>query len=661
MVKTIFTARKELFCAGNLGYTKNNLVRSDGWLSLFTESGNLVWSKRMQVPGYDLLTFRDMTAATDSTFLISGFIQTYWGATDPLNPVPNPNWGVLLHVDRYGNLLWARKMDKSFQPGTESTFIENLLKTRDGDIVMNTVLWKRPPFQTKTVMLKMDLSARIKWATAYASDIFEFRFNLSNRLIQLANGAIVAAGIIDQRIVGRDSILKVNYYWLSLDEKNGTKRWDRCYLLRNKAANVFFPESSVRNITELPNGDISFAAYADTNAITVPPASSRSVNMIADANGMLKKTIAYQTALPGSYTVDGSGLADGSQLLLTENGGSASIAEIDVGGRPVRWNTLQTTNGRERAAAFCTGGNQYFVFMNIPADAKQTQLVRTAPAADVNCRIIPGDFTAYTADFFSGDNAQMQFGSDSVMQDPFSVLQVTASEYPLQRTDECNYSCCASAAAATMKKDTICSGGFVLPDNTRIQYSGDYFVRFSTAKGCDSIVYYSFEVRREPSSLSLGKDTCMENKDSVVLYATPGYGQYRWMNEPVSTADHYTVRQAGVYSVSVQNICGAKTSRVTVHALCDAPLYIPNAFTPNGDYLNDVFRIPATGKHKLISFRIYNRWGNLLFSSDDFSRGWDGSYRKIKQPSGTYVYQVEAESLLTGRKISLAGSLQLIR
>jgi gliding motility-associated-like protein len=71
-------------------------------------------------------------------------------------------------------------------------------------------------------------------------------------------------------------------------------------------------------------------------------------------------------------------------------------------------------------------------------------------------------------------------------------------------------------------------------------------------------------------------------------------------------------------------------------------VFIPTAFTPNGDGKNDVFRPTVAGMRQFLYLRVYNRWGQLLFNSGQPNQGWDGTFNGVKQPSGTYVYAVEA-------------------
>ncbi len=86
-------------------------------------------------------------------------------------------------------------------------------------------------------------------------------------------------------------------------------------------------------------------------------------------------------------------------------------------------------------------------------------------------------------------------------------------------------------------------------------------------------------------------------------------------------------------------------------------MYIPNAFTPNGDGINDQFGIKGEGVQDY-EILVYDRWGEVIFESDSPLKQWDGSYKGQPVQQGTYVYQVFTQG--TGKR-SRTGSVTLIR
>ena len=80
----------------------------------------------------------------------------------------------------------------------------------------------------------------------------------------------------------------------------------------------------------------------------------------------------------------------------------------------------------------------------------------------------------------------------------------------------------------------------------------------------------------------------------------------------------------------------------TVEITPPVSVYIPNAFTPDGDGLNDIF-IPVGKGITEYTLQIFDRWGELIFQSSDFNTGWDGTYKSEPVPMGSYVYKISAK------------------
>ena len=80
----------------------------------------------------------------------------------------------------------------------------------------------------------------------------------------------------------------------------------------------------------------------------------------------------------------------------------------------------------------------------------------------------------------------------------------------------------------------------------------------------------------------------------------------------------------------------------TVEVVPPLSVYIPNAFTPDGDGLNDVF-IPVGKGITDFTLQIFNRWGELIFESNDSKKGWDGTFKNEAVPTGAYVYKMTAK------------------
>lgn len=107
--------------------------------------------------------------------------------------------------------------------------------------------------------------------------------------------------------------------------------------------------------------------------------------------------------------------------------------------------------------------------------------------------------------------------------------------------------------------------------------------------------------------------------------------------------------------------CYSDTIRAFVYIKESDTLYLPNAFTPDGDGLNDVF-IPVVSDKNISSylFRIYNRWGMLVFESNQIKQGWDGNYLGNPCETGIYIWHLQVKKSM-GESWYDKGSVKIIR
>jgi gliding motility-associated-like protein len=89
-------------------------------------------------------------------------------------------------------------------------------------------------------------------------------------------------------------------------------------------------------------------------------------------------------------------------------------------------------------------------------------------------------------------------------------------------------------------------------------------------------------------------------------------------------------------------------------------IYIADVFSPNGDGINELIKPICVGISKFKIFKVYNRWGNILFETTDASRGWDGKFRDQVQPADSYIWLVEGIDT-NGKEIRRTGVLNLIK
>lgn len=126
------------------------------------------------------------------------------------------------------------------------------------------------------------------------------------------------------------------------------------------------------------------------------------------------------------------------------------------------------------------------------------------------------------------------------------------------------------------------------------------------------------------------------------------------------------VSEAGIYQVEAVLDCGTVPLVLDVNTeSCPDALYVPNAFTPNGDGINDLFQVHSSGMSQIDDFtlKLFDRWGRFLFEANDPSIVWDGKINDQDAPGGIYVWTIRysRRGIQEVEQIVKMGSLALIR
>ncbi len=139
--------------------------------------------------------------------------------------------------------------------------------------------------------------------------------------------------------------------------------------------------------------------------------------------------------------------------------------------------------------------------------------------------------------------------------------------------------------------------------------------------------------------VNLGNDQAVcVNKPIQLSAAGTGITSYLWSNG--STAASIDVNMPGSYWVEVKNAAGCLASDTLRTTWGDCDIYIPSAFSPNGDGKNETFGLINGISSSVFKFYIYNRYGQLVFTTNDPLQKWDGNYKGKPLPNGAYVWMM---------------------
>jgi gliding motility-associated-like protein len=233
------------------------------------------------------------------------------------------------------------------------------------------------------------------------------------------------------------------------------------------------------------------------------------------------------------------------------------------------------------------------------------------------------------------------FGCDSSMY--ISVFQLFPSAYSIDTV--------------------ICLGtSYQLPNGNMVTMEGTYRDTLTNSAGCDSIVLVQLIVKDMLQKVNLGRDTFICIGDNQTIHLDyPEDVQFVWQDNSMS--NYYEIREAGIYAVTVSDNCTTNSDTIVITEKdCSCTFYVPTAFSPNNDGINDIF-VPFS---KCVYFtdyhlKTFNRWGDLVFQTTDSNTGWDGSLKDNEQPLDNYIWVLEYFDVKRNEKIVKKGIISLLR
>lgn len=159
--------------------------------------------------------------------------------------------------------------------------------------------------------------------------------------------------------------------------------------------------------------------------------------------------------------------------------------------------------------------------------------------------------------------------------------------------------------------------------------------------------------------INLGPDSTICKGEQIRLYPNGAGTNYKWQdstNIPV-----FMVTEPGYYAVVANNTCGRATDSVLVLAKdCECQVWLPNAFTPNGDGKNDYFRPIYRCLLSDFKLSVYDRWGQRIFYSTDPQVSWTGRQNGVQMNVGTYVWVMEYTSASTQQSFRKTGAVTIV-
>ena len=217
----------------------------------------------------------------------------------------------------------------------------------------------------------------------------------------------------------------------------------------------------------------------------------------------------------------------------------------------------------------------------------------------------------------------------------------------------------------------------VLDEPTHLYSSvGSYKVRLiatdtASCNKVDTSTYFTITVSPIPkSSFNYSPQPTQSNTPVSFLNSSIGGTSFKWLYGDGDTL--FTIRPdtsvshlynaSGTFNtclVAFNNSGCSDTSCQAINVTINSVLDVPNAFSPNGDGNNDKIYVRGFGIDKM-TWRVYNRWGTMVYESSDASEGWDGTYKGKPQPQDVYHYTLIVQ-FSSKERITKKGDITLLR
>ncbi|NNV56516.1 T9SS type B sorting domain-containing protein [Limnovirga soli] len=652
----VLTSQNEILCAGTT--LRYRSILKDGWVCKFSPQGTVLLSKHYTSSDFNFIQFNKAIPADGDNIFVTGNIGNVDTSTFPL-PTPLTQYGVILKLDKYGNIIWTKMFGKMFVSNLSSQ-IDDIIPLANGDYAF-TLSYSSD--NSVNIMVCIDRNGTLKWTNTFSPIPTKYiAFFGQGKLKQLKNGNIVLAQQLTLLNLDNPYFTppKQGYYIANINSTYGNRLWDKSFFFTlppNNRQRTFDP---VAGITELPDGNLSLiSSFADTSYIYFRTATNV-LNILLDSIGHTKAILQYKNNAPpisASHVTDVG--TNGDQVILMDNADAPYLMRINKDG-DIQWTKSYPGTGRsqETKAVLSTLYGLYFFSFTHNGGSTDLRLVKTDSSGNADCIDAPLSIAASNIKnlFKSEDSTLLQNQANGLFYD---VSGIGPGNYNLQQTIVCRKTCCTDVVNTAPAADLCNANQYKLPNNDVVYNSGTYSITYKTTKGCDSIVYYDVQFSSSPT-VALGPDNCLDGKDSLVLKTAAGYNNYSW-NGINTGSPAYTVTTPGIYTVAVTNACGIKKDTIQVFQQCVFTIFMPTAFSPNADGLNDTYRIPKGVNNRLIRFAIYNRWGQVIFSTANISQGWNGTVQGIPAATGTYAYSLQMISVDGKIPINQHGLLTLIR
>jgi gliding motility-associated-like protein len=619
---------------------------ADLWVVKLDETGNVIWEKSFAGNSPDVA--KSVIQTADGGYIVLG--QTNSANADASGNHGNSDLWVI-KLDEDGTLAWKKcygggsfEIPGNIVQNTDGTYtIAATSFSNDGDLAgvplpaTNILNW---PFSYNVWLFKLNSSGNIIWQKAYGGPWHDY----GNDIKLLADGGYLVTGSTTSEggdVSGRHGPGPQNLsdIWVFRTNASGTLLWQKClggFQPDEGNASIITSDGGIAVVgnTFSPDGDVTgyhSGGWADAWLAKL------------DATGNLL----WQKCIGGSNPDQGMNVIEYEGKLLVSVTTLSNDGDVTtrIGGSTDLLLAAVSLNGTSLWQQ-CYGGNN--------RDGEVSSHL------DVN-----------TIGLTIADDGGLAMVSQSTSSDIPYVTNDMWSSYMIKFKPE-------TCDTITDKKDMVICNNTVWPLALDLpEHSGTYLwntgATTSSVMISDTGTYWCIHGKKCPKLIDtfvvtykpdlpqpdLGDSFTLCFNTTRALGTELNNVTYSW-NTGARTCC-IVPKQPGMYSLTISDECTSLQDSVyVVLADCNNCIFIPNAFSPNRDGLNDEFGVIPYCRISNYKFNIFNRWGGLVFSTPDTNKKWDGNFKGLDMPVGTYFYNISYQNQ-DQEMISKKGDFQLIR
>lgn len=572
--KVIETANGDYVLISNLGTNQNY----NGFAIRCDASGNILWQKLLNLSnGSQSDIVNDVKETTDGHLILTGAGK---GTPDVL----------LTKLQSNGTLLWSKLY------GTSGFFDEGsaILELKDGNYLLTGRYVSMGTFNA--FLMKTDTSGNVLWFKCYGDTLHHMR---AMDIKEFSNGDILMGGSTTLRKTNFQSFSDNFIMRLS---STGDTLWTKVF-------HGSAPNDSYENVSSvlITIGDTIVACSATASYASGAIVPNKQALMMFTPNGNLTQAYIYN-----------QGYSHYPRIMPHAKKGFLLSGFSTAYTGPVKFSTLLIRLN----SALETACNRWDVKNTTQVEIPNFKI--TIPAMNIsNEGTIANNTSSYVGYI---EDSTLCIQRDALVANFDTSKACLGSPYTFQYT----------GVGAESYSWQIDSQTFVTASPTyTFTSSGMQTVKLVVSNGCYSdSISKQIQVIEPPNEFSLGADTSICQGANIQLSVNAPLAEaYQWSDG--SSNQSLMVSTAGTYILQADyGVCGTYADTISVQVInCDTStvpncnLFVPNAFSPNGDGVNETFkpRLPLGSAAILRELAIYNRWGNRVFSTNDWNATWNGS------------------------------------